>query len=431
MAVAITSVHWRRGSTIRFLPLVAVVVVAAFGLLLPGPAVVGRPDVITIMSSLPRSGSARGQTDSIVDGIRLALTEVDFQVTTGGQTYRIEYLDLDDATAMQGMWTADAESANANQAIRDPNCMVYIGTYNSAASRVSMPMTNRARLLMISPANTSETLTKPGTGGRGEPMCFRPTGEVNFVRVVPTDDLQGSLAAEWADDLKLKRVYVLDSNDTYGRGIAEQFEKRARDIGLTVLGHESIDTKSSEFAPLMTKINGLNPDLIYFGGTSQDKAVQLLKDMRSSGSKAKFMAPDGCYEQVMISEGGYDLLKDRFYVTFTGLTPDKLKTGTGKAFYEKHEKILGKPPSESYAIYGYESCLVALESIRRAGKKDRAAICQAGRSISDFVGPSGMKWSFDANGDTTLQLMTGSMVDKDENGKVDFKAVRDLIPRAR
>jgi branched-chain amino acid transport system substrate-binding protein len=435
VAGGVTSPHCPGGRAIRVLPIVAVVAFAVIGVALPKPAAVGRPDVIKFVSSLPRSGSARGQTDSIVDGIRLALTEVDHRVVAGGKTYRIEYLDLDDATAMQGMWTADAESANANQAIRDPDVMVYLGTYNSAASRVSMPMTNRAKLLMISPANTSETLTKPGTGDRGEPMCFRPTGEVNFVRVVPTDDLQGSLAAEWADDLKLTKIYILDSNETYGRGIAEQFEKRAKELGLTILGHESIDAKSSEYAPLMTKIKGQNPDLIYFGGTTQDNAAQLIKDMIAAGLTAKFMAPDGCYEQKIIEQAGLERLKDRFYVTFTGLTPDKLKVGNGRAFYEKHTKILGKPPSESYAIYGYEACLVALEAVRRAGVKERAAICAAGRAIKDFTGPSGLTWSFDANGDTTLQLMTGSIVESvkrdDGTDKADFKAVRDLIPRAR
>ena len=418
----------------RLLPIVLVVAVIAAGLAIPRPAAVGKPDVIKFVSSLPRSGSARGQTDSIVDGIRLALKEVDYMLTVGGKEYRIEYKDLDDATAMAGAWTADAEIANANLAVRDPDVMVYIGTYNSAAARISMPILNRARMLMISPANTSATLTKPGSGSPVEPMCYRPTGEVNFVRVCPTDDVQGALGAEWADDLKFKRIYILDDNETYGKGVAGEFESRARQIGLEILGHESIDNKSSEFLPLMTKIKGLNPDLIYFGGTTQTKAGQLLKDMVTAGLTSKMMAPDGCYEQAMLDSAGADKLVGRFLVTFTGLTPDKLSAGAGKAFVEKHVRLLGREPKEAYAIYGYESCLVALEAVRKGGVKDRAAICAAGRAIKDFTGPSGLKWSFDENGDTTLQLMTGSHVEiKKKDGKDvgDFVAIQDLIPRKK
>jgi len=39
---------------------------------------------------------------------------------------------------------------------------------------------------------------------------------------------------------------------------------------LEVLGHEGIDPKASDYRALMNKIKGLNPDLIYFGGITQN-----------------------------------------------------------------------------------------------------------------------------------------------------------------
>ena len=47
---------------------------------------------------------------------------------------------------------------------------------------------------------------------------------------------------------------------------------------------------------------------------------------------------------------------------------------------------------------------VVLEGIRRAGKKDRAAINDAIAGLRDFDGVLG-KWSFDQNGDTSLKVM--------------------------
>src|SRR5262249_5520888 len=153
----------------------------------------------------------------------------------------IEYLDWDDATAAAGNWTAETEAANAERAARHPDVMVYIGTYNSGAAKIAMPILNRAGLLMISPANTWPGLTKPGKGDPGEPDIYRPTGKVNYTRVVPTDDLQGPLGAEWARSLGVKRVFILDDNEVYGRGIAQLFKERCQEIGIVVLGHESID----------------------------------------------------------------------------------------------------------------------------------------------------------------------------------------------
>lgn len=376
----------------------------------------GDPKLIKIVSSLPRTGSARTQTDTIVNGIKMAFEEVDYRVGD----YRIQYLDWDDATAAAGQWTAEAESANADSAAKDPDVMVYIGTYNSGAAKVSMPVLNTAGLLMISPANTWPGLTKPGVGDFGEPEIYRPTGKINFTRVVPADDLQGSRAAEWAQELGVKRVYILDDTEVYGRGIATIFHARAKEIGIEVLGHESIDVKAQEFRSLMASIKALNPDLIYFGGTTQSKGGQIAKDMVDAGLKdCKFMGPDGCYEAAFINSAGADNVNGRAYVTFGGLPPQQIE-----GFAEAYMKRFGteKPP-EAYAVYGYECARVAIAAIRAAQVKDRAAIVDAALNLKDFEGALG-KWSFDENGDISLDMISGFVV---ENG--DFKFVKRLAKK--
>ena len=339
-------------------------------LLLLGAPLASAQDATTIkiVSSLPRTGSARGQTDTIVNGIVMAFEEANYKVGN----FILKYEDLDDATAAEGQWTAEREGANADQAIKDPDVMVYIGTYNSGAAKISMPRLNKAGILMISPANTGTGLTKPGKGDPGEPEIYRPSGKINYVRVVPADDIQGVVSAEWAKKLKLTKVFVLDDREVYGKGVADLFHAHADQIGLKVLGHEGIDGRAQEFKPLMTKIKATNPDLIYFGGTTQTKAGQLVKDMVAVGLDAKFMCPDGCFEDAFITSAGADNLNERGLITFGGLPPEK-QTGKGALFVAAYQKKFGKMP-EGYAIYGYECGKVALEAIRRAGKKDRDAI---------------------------------------------------------
>jgi branched-chain amino acid transport system substrate-binding protein len=364
----------------------------------------GDPQVIKIVSSLPRTGSAKAQTDTIVNGIKIALAEAGYKAGK----FTIEYGDWDDATAGAGQWTAEAETANANRAVRDPDVMVYIGTYNSGAAKISMSILNRAHLLMISPANTWPGLTKPGVGDPGEPEIYRPTGEVSYVRLVPTDDLQGPAGAAWAKEMGVKRVHVLDDNEVYGKGIATLFIDACQDLGIEVLGHESIDSKAQEFKPLMTTIKGLNPDLIYFGGTTQSKGGQIAKDLVAAGLDCKLMVPDACFEQAFIESAGEENVNGRVFVTFGGLPPEEL-AGPGKAFVDKYQKAYGKLP-EGYAIYGYESAKAALEAITLAGVKDRDAIRRAGLGIKNFDKGALGTWSFDANGDSTLTTISGMAI---------------------
>ncbi|NBQ16615.1 MAG: branched-chain amino acid ABC transporter substrate-binding protein, partial [Proteobacteria bacterium] len=223
---------------------------------------------LKIVSSLPRTGSANAQTTSMVNGIKMAIDEV------GGKVdgMAIEYEDMDDASPQRGNWDASVEAQNANKALADEKVIGYIGTYNSGAAKISMPILNKGGLVMISPGNTTTSLTKPGTGEPNEPRIYRPTGKINYFRVVPTDDLQGTMAADWCKDLGVKTVYLLDDRELYGKGIADVFEKRATEIGLKVLGREGIDSKASNYKALANKIKAAKPDLVYYGGTTQTNA---------------------------------------------------------------------------------------------------------------------------------------------------------------
>jgi branched-chain amino acid transport system substrate-binding protein len=373
------------------------------------------PTVVKIVSSLPRTGSAKQQSDTIVGGIRMAIEEA------GGKAgpFRVEYLDLDDSTAAAGQWTSEAEAANARRALQDPDVVAYIGTFNSGAAKVSMPILNLGDLLMVSPANTAVGLTKPGLGAPGEPEVYRPTGRLNYTRVVPADDLQGPLSADWAKKRGVKKVYILDDSEVYGKGIADLFDERCREIGIEVLGHDSIDAKAQEFKSLMASIKAARPDLVYFGGTTQSKGGQLAKDMTSAGITAMLMVPDGCREQVFIDSAGAANLEGRCFVTFGGLPPEKL-TGKGAEFVERYQKKHGELP-EAYAVYGYEAACVALQAIRDAGVKDRRAITDAALALKDFDGALG-DWGFDENGDTTMKTLTVSVV---KAGKFEFEEILD------
>jgi branched-chain amino acid transport system substrate-binding protein len=366
-----------------------------------------KKDSIKIVSSLPRTGSANAQTTSMVNGIKMAIAEVGGAI--GSQ--KLVYEDWDDASPQRGNWDPAVEAQNADKAVGDPLVLAYIGTYNSGAAKISMPKLNNAGLVMVSPANTAPSLTKEGFGEANEPAVYRPSGKVNYFRVVPTDDVQGSVAADYAKELGATKAFVLNDREVYGKGVAGVFEKRAKEIGLEVVGIEGIDPKASNYKSLVTKMKQAGADLVYFGGTTQTNAGQLAKDIVSGGLKAKLIVPDGCYEKAFIEAAGNRALEGRCFITFGGVDP-KLLTGKGKDFYENYKKTYGGEP-EGYAVYGYEAAKVVIAAMQRlyeAGKPitRESVLAEVGRT-KDFTGALGT-WSFDANGDTTNRVMSVNTV---------------------
>lgn len=360
-------------------------------------------NVVKIVSSLPRTGSANAQTNTMVNGIRLALEEA------GGKAgaLTVVYEDWDDASPERGAWDPALEAANADKAIKDPTVMAYIGPYNSGAAKISMPKLNQAGLVMINPGATWPGLTKPKVGEPNEPKVYRPSGSLNFFRVVPADDIQGAMGAKWASELGAKKVFVLHDRELYGKGIAEMFRKASGEHGLTVVGFEGIDPKASNYRSLVVKIRQKNPDLVYFGGTTQSNAGQLAKDLVAGGLNVKFMVPDGCFERAFIAAAGAENLEGRAFITFGGVPGAEL-TGKGKHFYEAYKKRFNAEP-EAYAAYSYEATNIALKAIEKAGKADRKAVLEAVAQTKDYEGALGT-WSFDENGDTSLRTMSGNTV---------------------
>src|ERR1043166_815836 len=174
-------------------------------------AVSARPDIIKIVSSLPRTGSANAQAQTMVNGIKMALEEVHAKIGD----FDIVYEDWDDASPERGQWDPAIEAGNAQKAVKDSDVMAYIGTYNSGAAKISMPILNQAHLVMVSPANTYPGLTKPGLGEANEPAVYRPSGKINYFRVVPAADILGDVAANFAKEIGGKKVFVLHDRELY------------------------------------------------------------------------------------------------------------------------------------------------------------------------------------------------------------------------
>lgn len=366
--------------------------------------------IIKIVSSMPRSGKPKIRTDKVVQAIHQRLEEDSYQACGG--RFTIAYEDMDNMAPGSNSWDAQQETSNAQKAAADPDVMVYIGPPNSGAAKVSIPILNRVGLVMISDFATYPGLTKAAKGEGGEPEIYYPSGSRNFARVIATDDIQGVVAADWAEELGARQVYILHDGEAYGQGIADIFRTKAKALGIALVGYDQIDKKAQSYEALVGKIIAAAPDLIYFGGIVANHPDIILKELRAAGYQGMFMGAESIYNETFLNGAGAD--GEGVYVTFGGMPPNKL-TGRGATWYNAYKQKFAHEPPES-AVFAYEAVSVAMAAINNVCKKDRAAILAAVFATKDFEGALG-RWSFDANGDTSLTTMSGLQV---KNGKFEF-----------
>jgi branched-chain amino acid transport system substrate-binding protein len=369
---------------------------------------------LTIYSSLPLQGDSRPQSTDVVNGEKMALQEA------GGKVgkFTIKYVSLDDATAAAGKWDPGQTSSDARKAAQDASTIVYLGEFNSGASAISIPILNEANVLQISPSNTYVGLTRSEGADKGEPDKYYPSGKRTFGRVVPADHIQAAAQVTYQKDQGCKKTYILNDKEVYGKGIAVQVQNIGKAQGLAIAGNDGIDTKAANFRSLATKIKGSGADCMFFGGITQNKGVQVFKDVNAANPTMKLFGPDGVAESAFATKLGSAVEKNT-YITNPTLDP-KLYPPAAQDFFTKFKQKFGNDP-QPYAIYGYEAMKVALLAIQNAGDKgnDKQAVIDAFFKIKDRDSVLG-KYSIDENGDTTL---SDYGADRVEGGKLVFDKV--------
>jgi branched-chain amino acid transport system substrate-binding protein len=353
---------------------------------------------VKIVTSFPMQGVELGK--SAVNAVQLAVEERDGRVAG----FDVELVVLDDGTET-GQWDPAREAENARQAVADPQVVAYIGPLNSGAAKVSIPITNQAGLVHISPTNTWPGLTKVGFAP-GEPGIFYPTGRRTYFRTCPTDEFQASAAAGWASALGFHRVYILDDGEAYGKGLADLFEETAYELGLAVPGHITVDKMADDYREVLESVAETGPDLVYFGGYTPNGAPILVRQMREMGMTAAFMGPDAIVDSAFIAEAGD--AAEGVYATLVGVPPSGWVEGTTAAFADRYRARFDAQP-EAFSHFAYDAAGAVLAAVEEADTGDRRAILNAMTTLGEMEGVAG-RFTFDMHGDTTISTVSGNVV---------------------
>ena len=306
------------------------------------------------------------------NGVRLAIEEANAAgVMIGGEKVRFEMISEDDeANPQKGTVVA--------QKIVDAGVAGVIGHLNSGTTIPASKIYHDAGIAQISPSATA--------------IDYTAQGYQTAFRVMANDAQQGKVLGDYAvSKLKARKVAVIDDRSAYGKGLADQFEIAAKTAGAEIVTREFTDTTKTDFTAILTRIKGMNPDLVFYGGMDSQSGP-MMKQIKNLGLAATFLSGDGSQTKQFLTLSGAE--GEGAYASSPGVPLDKMPGGP--AFTERYTNTF-KQEIQLYAPYAFDATNTLIAAMEQAGSTDPKVYLPALAAIQ-FQGVSA-NVQFDDKGD--------------------------------
>lgn len=316
----------------------------------------------------------------------------------GAKSIEMAFRDLNDAGGViDGCKlvtdTRDSQSQGnvavdqATQLVNIKNVPVVIG---GIISSVSVPIltsvTAPAKVVQVSPASSSPTLTQLGRDGKTDGYFFR---------TITSDALQGVAAAKYARDSGLDNLALIHVNNDFGVNLMREFTAAFEAMGGTIKSTTPYNENQPNYASEVTAALGSDPEALYLISYPVDGAT-IARAWISQGGPQKYLLNDGMNSTDFIEAVGAKFLEGAF-----GTSSGTTETASTKYFYENYEDISGGiAPSAPAADRSYDAGAIVGLAIAKAGSVDSLAIRDAMRAVVDpagekiFAGPDEFKKAF-------------------------------------
>lgn len=333
------------------------------------PQMAETDEEISIGVVLPLTGRL---TDSfgkpIQQGFELALNEINNAQPNAAQ---FKFIIKDSQSTVDGAVEA------FNKLIHQDGVSVILGPATSSQTEKAFPVAQENQVVAISPTSAARGLSA--------------IGDYVFRVALTTDILIPRGIEVTQTKLGYQRAATLyDETDLFSTDGDASVQEVLAAKGVEVITTETFQGGDTDFSEQLTRIQALNPDVIFVSCLSPEKPGILMQG-HELGISAPFIMRTLTATDVQAAGAAAEGA-----MTFVGWGT-AVDTPGNKAFVENYSAKFGIDPS-NYAARSYATLHILAEAIANANSTDSTAIRDALASIKDFDTIFG-KFSFDANGD--------------------------------
>jgi ABC-type branched-subunit amino acid transport system substrate-binding protein len=334
----------------------------------------------TALGLLLSTGLAHAAGCDITVGVVMELTGPAGEYgQAGAKSVEMAFRDINDAGGIRGCKlitdTRDSQSQGnvavdvATQLVQVKKVPVLIGgIISSVTIPILTSVTAPAKVVQVSPASSSPTLTALGRDGKTNGIFFR---------TITSDALQGVAAAKYALDKGFKKVAVIHVNNDFGVNMYSEFARAYKALGGQIVSVTPYNEKQSSYQSEVTAAMAGDPDGLYLISYPVDGAT-IARSWISQGGVPKFLLNDGMNSPDFIQSVGAKYLTDA-YGTSSGTSP----TASTEYFNSNYKAFSNIDPSNPAADRSYDAGAIVGLAIAAAPAADSESIRQAIYKIED------------------------------------------------
>lgn len=334
-----------------------------------------------------------GLASNSYPGVMLAVNEINAAGGINGVRLEVEGLYW---KAIDDPYNPVDTLARANRFAQNQDLLAVIGHSDSVSTLSAASSYNANGVPQIVTIATNPAIT--GIGPWTYRMCL-------------SDAAQGPALAEYAvNDWKKRRIAIFFVNDDYGSGLAQRFERRARDLGATIVGtfpHRNTLTEDDDEAIRMalTRLKEREaPDLIALFQRI-GAAQHTLRAMREIGLQADVLGSDNLaqYQLTDPPELAQGVRVSQF---FSEDSANPRATRFARAFQD----VTGKKPDYSHA-FAYDAVYLLRDAIAGGGYSRAGVKAYLDRLIADQtqIDGAGGPFRFGADHDARRSLFVAEV----------------------
>jgi branched-chain amino acid transport system substrate-binding protein len=220
-------------------------------------------------------------------------------------------------------------------------------------------------------------------------------------RVFPGGDQEIRLISQELQTHRPKNIFILHSNELYGRSVDQLLQSRAKELNIEVAGSEEYALADRDFRTQLTKARASNPQFIILLGYGNEYGLILRQASELKIEPAKFVSNLGAVN------AGVMQLDSQFTegLTFAGplfaLRMDNLDSyPPQKNMVEAYKAKYNHTPDFRVAFV-YDTIMLLAKSLHEGGSVDAAV--ERLKSVTDYQGVSG-KITISADRDASVEM---------------------------